>query len=228
MPVIGEIKKGHQIGRKNSMQFMWCACDTCKKERWVTVVKGKPENTKCVTCCKIGRKIVYHGNFNNGAKEGDIKGARELGFSRKGTYIYAKCPNCDKLRWVQLRTVDKYKKCRKCTNIGRNKEQNGMWKGGIKENHAGYRMVRLYPNDKFYDMRNETGYAFEHRLIVAKRIERSLKAEEVVHHKDNNKANNADDNLELLPSGTIHLATIRMQSRINELEEVIRVLTNTK
>ena len=40
-------------------------------------------------------------------------------------------------------------------------------------------------------------YVLEHRLVMARLLGRPLTDEETVHHKDNNKENNAPDNLQL-------------------------------
>ena len=221
MPIIGDIVHGTAISRFPDKIYIWAMCTKCGEERWVECRNGKPFYDICFKCGRPKKKVwelittePYLGEIR---KSGQIEGYAKC----KTRYIWCKCPTCGYEKWRQLGSIDKYTQCRKCMHKGKIKERNGMWKGGIKENYAGYKMVRLYPDDPFYDMRNETGYAFEHRLIVAKRIGRSLKTEEVVHHKDNNKANNADDNLELLPSDTIHLVTIRMQNRINELEALL-------
>lgn len=42
------------------------------------------------------------------------------------------------------------------------------------------------------------GYAPEHRLILAKELNRLLKKTEHVHHKDHNRLNNLRENLELI------------------------------
>jgi ribosomal protein S27E len=234
MPIIGEIKYGREIGRKNSMRFMWCACVGCGKERWVMLVKDKPENDKCVRCCKIGKKIVYHGNMEIlGAKEGDIKTPKELNFTghNKSKYIYAKCPNCGNLRWVQLKTVDKYKKCKQCMNRGKIKEKSGTWKGGRKINYAGYIMVRLYPDNPYYEMANTAGYVFEHRLVMAQQLGRCLKDWELVHHKGINypinsilnKSDNVPENLKYIGLKGEHNTLVEQimsqkDARIKELE----------
>lgn len=41
---------------------------------------------------------------------------------------------------------------------------------------------------------------FEHRYVMSKHLERELRPEETVHHKDGNRANNALENLELFSS----------------------------
>ena len=72
-----------------------------------------------------------------------------------------------------------------------------MWKGGSFINTGGYRMVRC--PSKFRDMAQRGGrYVLEHRLVMAKRLGRCLKPNEIIHHKDGNKLNNKIDNLEIL------------------------------
>lgn len=51
-----------------------------------------------------------------------------------------------------------------------------------------YRKIRLSP-DKVRD---------EHRLVVEWSLGRSLRSDELVHHKDGDKANNSLDNLEVV------------------------------
>lgn len=43
-----------------------------------------------------------------------------------------------------------------------------------------------------------------HRIEAEKKIGRKLRPGEIVHHKDNNRLNNAHDNLEVLPSQSEH------------------------
>lgn len=78
-----------------------------------------------------------------------------------------------------------------------NKYNRKITKGHIKHD-AGYIMIRLNPNDKFFSMVNSSGYVMEHRYIMALHIGRSLLKTETVHHKDGNRANNNIDNLQLM------------------------------
>jgi len=50
MPYIGEIKPGWEIGLKSSNKHIWAACETCGKERWVCLLRGKPKKKRCVRC----------------------------------------------------------------------------------------------------------------------------------------------------------------------------------
>lgn len=63
-------------------------------------------------------------------------------------------------------------------------------------------MIRLGTDDFFYSMVDKDGYVREHRLIMAKYLDRCLQSWEVVHHKDGIKDNNLLSNLELATKGT--------------------------
>lgn len=69
-------------------------------------------------------------------------------------------------------------------------ERHPSWKGGKRENHHGYVVVRM-PNHP----RAINGYIFEHILIMETILGRYLTEEEVVHHIDENKKNNSPENL---------------------------------
>jgi hypothetical protein len=51
MSQIGEIKYGGEIGKKpfNAL-FIWVACETCGRERWVHLVRGKAAYSRCAVC----------------------------------------------------------------------------------------------------------------------------------------------------------------------------------
>jgi hypothetical protein len=73
---------------------------------------------------------------------------------------------------------------------GRN---NPRWNGGRRYNSSGY--VLIYsPNHPFKD---KLGYVREHRLVMEKKIERYLKKDEIIHHKNEIKDDNRIENLEL-------------------------------
>lgn len=60
-------------------------------------------------------------------------------------------------------------------------------------NHQGYIHIWM-PK---HPMANGTGYVFEHRLVMANKLGRNLRKDEIVHHKNHNKADNRVENLEL-------------------------------
>src|SRR3972149_3658853 len=61
------------------------------------------------------------------------------------------------------------------------------WKGGHIAGN-GYRVIRKYGNKLVY----------EHRDLMEKKLGRKLQSNEVVHHKDGNRLNNAIDNLVMM------------------------------
>lgn len=75
-------------------------------------------------------------------------------------------------------------------------EKHQAWKGGRTMSH-GYVYVKVADDDPHADMRDARGYCFEHRLVMARKLGRSLREDETVHHKDDDHTNNKPDNLQL-------------------------------
>jgi hypothetical protein len=50
MPDIGETKKARELGYAGRGRYIWCACESCGKKRWVTLEKGSPASRLCITC----------------------------------------------------------------------------------------------------------------------------------------------------------------------------------
>lgn len=74
---------------------------------------------------------------------------------------------------------------------------HGSWKGGRSVTGDGYALVAMPPNHPFAPlMRRSNGYCLEHRLVMAKHIDRPLKRSETVHHKKG-KTDNRIENLQL-------------------------------
>ena len=83
-------------------------------------------------------------------------------------------------------------------NVG---AKNGMWRGGRSIASNGYVLIRVGTSHHLADVR---GYAYEHRLKAEKKLGRSLRPGEIVHHVDGNKRNNRHSNIEVLPSSAHH------------------------
>ena len=104
-----------------------------------------------------------------------LKEFQAIGWQEKGKHF---CSTLCRLRWVA--------KNRKTTK-------------GFVISPKGYKMIYL----PCHPMASKVGYIMEHRLILARHLDRNLTSQEVVHHKNGNRLDNRLENLELLPK-TIH------------------------
>ena len=70
------------------------------------------------------------------------------------------------------------------------------WRGGRIRSGA-YVAVYVPQDDPLHGMANKTGYALEHRLVMARALGRTLEAWETVHHINGNREDNRLSNLQL-------------------------------
>jgi len=148
---------------------------------------------------------------------GDICRGSDLG--KSGEYyvrikknIYTECPSCGMLRWLTLRQSNSTGKsrCKSCCGKETNTagrlphgkmENSPRWKGGSINRH-GYVYIRMYQEDPFFPMATHQkrggGEILEHRLIMARHLNRMLTRKEHVHHKNGDKKDNRLENLELV------------------------------
>ncbi len=126
----------------------------------------------------------------------------QYGSPAAGKYLVA-CSECGRERWLGKTQITraKYKGlCSACSRHRLRGEAHPFWKGGRQEDGR-YIKLRLWPEDFYYPMASKSGYAQEHRVIMAKSLGRCLHRWEVVHHKDGDGKNNDLSNLELSTNG---------------------------
>lgn len=92
---------------------------------------------------------------------------------------------------------------------------NPNWKGGITITSHGYRKIKK-PEHPFSDI---SGYVYEHRLVMEKKLGRYLKPNEIVHHIDENRLNNNPDNLEVLKNIKYHKFVHRKNKNLRKPDE---------
>lgn len=66
-----------------------------------------------------------------------------------------------------------------------------------KKTHRDYTIIRLDKNDPFYNMTWVSGWVYEHRVVLARKIGRPLLPTESVHHINGDKKDNSESNLQL-------------------------------
>jgi len=106
--------------------------------------------------------------------------------------------------------------------VGRYKDR--QWTSGGRFIQNGYVMQKVKKDDFFYPMANYKGYISEHRLVMAKHLNRCLLSWEVIHHRNGNRTENRIENLELLPHNKFHLVDTVSKKRIAELEKRVTLL----
>jgi hypothetical protein len=85
------------------------------------------------------------------------------------------------------------------------------------DNHPCWKGGRFVFSNGYVYVRKDGCYQLEHRVIMAEHLGRSLSRDEVVHHIDGNRQNNALENLELTINGvhvTQHLKRERQEGRV--------------
>lgn len=104
----------------------------------------------------------------------------------------------DRIYRYELRPVDQTKSeaikagLRKAYPEGRFGSEASNWKGGRHvANQSGY--IQVYCPD--HPRASKAGYMMEHRLVAEQHLGRYLRSDEIVHHKDGNRANNDWANL---------------------------------
>ena len=178
-------------------------------------------------------------------KLGEIRKAREIGKycgRGGGSFIWQACEDCGKERWVQYCVYKKEPRNRLCKSCAAKKNinngamkdnKNGRWNGGRTKRGDDYIEVRLNPDEwiLFHTMATVRGYVREHRLVMAKYLNRCLLPWEVVHHKNGIRDDNRIENLELLSSESYHVPSklwqweiLKRDNKIINLENQIIIL----
>lgn len=85
-------------------------------------------------------------------------------------------------------------------SIKRSGKNHHWWKSGKRKRIGGYIEIK----SKSHPMANCSGYVFEHRLIMEKKLGRYLMPTEVVHHINHKTDDNRIENLMLFPSNVEH------------------------
>lgn len=103
------------------------------------------------------------------------------------------------------RTV--WNKGKKCPQFSG--ENHPRWKGGKYGDKRGY----IYVLAKNHPLADTRGYVFEHRLVMEKKIGRSLNLKERIHHINGIPDDNRPENLQLFSSQNEHIEKTHKKER---------------
>ena len=90
---------------------------------------------------------------------------------------------------------------RTCAGLWRRGANHPMWCGGENVDKDGY----VYVSCPGHSKANRRGYVFKHRLVMESHLGRTLEGDEIVHHKNGNRADNRIANLRLYVSQAEHM-----------------------
>lgn len=140
------------------------------------------------------------------------------------------CPNCGRERWICKENISKQSnRCKSCAMKEIWLKRKGPPQPRPPEFHRrrkhtgrivdgnGYIKIKM----RNHPMADGNGYIFEHRLVMAKHLNRTLEPWEAVHHLNGKKSDNRIENLELLPKDK-HRAMSPLHHRIQYLENLLR------
>ncbi len=118
-------------------------------------------------------------------------------------------------------------------------DKHHWWRGGTSQLVSGYVEAKLSPDDPYISMAGRYRYVREHRLVMARHLDRCLEPHEVVHHINGVRNDNRIDNLELFSSSEEHhkatlnvrgfvvrsleVKVVELERRIAELEYLLEI-----
>ena len=163
---------------------------------------------------------------------GEIK---QVYYKESRRHIWVRCPVCQQERWAQERSyiaggktglcLDCFNKSDKARQAGDKGRHNRKLKSGHNNNkERSYIYKKIGKDDFFYPMATKEGKVAEHRLVMAKHLNRCLLPWEVVHHKNGNRKDNKLENLQLLPTSIHHLVDNETKAYIRKLESELAQL----
>lgn len=159
----------------------------------------------------------------------------KTGWAGTMEYTHLTCKECGNTRWRESRRLtDGITLSGLCQSCFRQShplagDKNPNWKGGRHPCGKGYMDILVPRGDFFYPMvtRHSSdlcGYCAEHRLVMAKHINRCLLPWEIVHHINGIRDDNRLENLELIKGKYNHAPYNILQQQVAKLKKENEIL----
>ncbi len=125
--------------------------------------------------------------------------------------VWHSCEDCGKWRLEEVyKGEPRYVRCVECAG-----KLCGSKRRKERTYQEGYVVVKLNLDSPYYSMchmkRKDFGYILEHRLVMAKHLERCLISDEHIHHINDVRYDNRLENLQLTSRGehkTLHTGQV--------------------
>lgn len=154
---------------------------------------------------------------------GEIRKGWMLSLPNSDNYIYIKCLLCIQTRWVRyIKGKPSSEYC--FDHCHKARKYNTTWKENRFKDSNGYIRVKVHKDDPCFPMSDNNGYVAEHRLVMARHLNRCLEQWEIVKHKNELKTDNIIDNLYI--SGLDSKEALPLEKVIYEKNRQIAELLN--
>lgn len=192
-------------------------CGSCGNERWLYVQNVTVERFTglCYECSFVAKR--KHREIEV-LETGSVIYWNERQKPGRDEPIPIKCGICGDIRTMAASRIPNVNFTGYCVDCARTGERSHFWKGGRFQHPNGYILIRLTPEHKFYSMADSHHLVPEHRLVMAQHVNRCLRNNEIVHHKNGIKNDNRLENLELLDRGLHHTGYNAPESEENNVE----------
>jgi hypothetical protein len=243
-----------RMGRETHVPVV---CPVCQKERWLaagslsTLIRKGQFTGRCYKDRYLGKP-----HRRTGARPlhpaVDWQDIQLLPFGNQGhrmSHVAVHCPKCCKKRYLQMGSVHRdieHNKftglCKPCCPSAHKRIWIELSPGRRVDPVKGYvRLCRYAVAEEdlplFDALRGKRTTVLEHRLVMAKRLNRSLSSNELVDHQDGNKQNNHPENLRIyvrgknMPGDTCGYGTFYHEwqlalTQIRDLEERLALVSS--